>query len=104
MANDLQPLPRCCESHPTVEVLTEHLIAAFPQLGAATVTTTVLGARRAIEGIGLPTEDRVELVGLIARYTLMQQTGDITPAGRLKAEPWVGEPATGRHLRVAPES
>jgi hypothetical protein len=75
--------PRCCESHSDWTVLAEHLIRSFPQIEAGEVLDILLRTQRAEDAFGLPELERLETAETVARYQLMQLTGEIADVARL---------------------
>jgi hypothetical protein len=77
---------RCCESHSDYLVLSRHLIVAFPGITGAEVVSVLGRARHAVESFGLPEAEHLWTVETIARYELLQLTGEMKSNARLKPE------------------
>jgi hypothetical protein len=74
---------RCCASHLNWAVLAEHLIRGFPQITAGEVLDILLRTQRAEEAFGLSEAERLETAETVARYQLMQLTGQLPALVRL---------------------
>jgi hypothetical protein len=87
---ELIPTPRCCESHDGWAELAQHLMTLFPAMRAAEVMDVILRSRRSVEDFGLPEGEHLQTVEIMARYQLMQLTGQISDNARLKPESHAG--------------
>jgi hypothetical protein len=90
------PTPRCCDSHDGWAELAHHLIVLFPAMRAAEVMNVILRSRRSVEDFGLPESEHLQTVEIMARYQLMQLSGQVADNARLKPESH-----TGRQSRAA---
>ncbi|HVS68147.1 MAG TPA: hypothetical protein VHE56_06320 [Mycobacteriales bacterium] len=68
------------------EVLRDRLATDFPEFGEDDIIAELVQAHDAVEYVGTPTGERVELVEFMARYGLMVRAGRITPSDRLDPE------------------
>ena len=80
------PAQRCCTSHESWTELTEHLIACFPDVPVDKITEIVVGTRRAEDTFGLPDAERLDTAEIVARYQLLQMTGQLAATVRLDPE------------------
>jgi hypothetical protein len=80
------PTPRCCDCHDGWAELAQHLIDLFPAMRAQEVMDVVLRSRRSVEDFGLPISEHLQTVEIMARYQLMQLTGQVPDNARLKPE------------------
>lgn len=64
--------PRCCAVHPTINVLAEHLILDFPDLGANQVLAALIDAHRACDSVGIPYFEVLETIEVVTRHVLTE--------------------------------
>jgi hypothetical protein len=83
---DLEPLPRCCDSHDDWRTLAEHLVKDFQALPAGDVVRELSRAKTAAEGFGLTTAEMFDVAELMARHQLMLLGGDLPDIARLDPE------------------
>jgi hypothetical protein len=83
---ELSPILKCCETHDDWGDLTEHLIELFPQLRAGDVVDVLRRARDAVTEFGLPETEHLQTVDIMARYQLMQLSGQMLSSARLDPE------------------
>jgi hypothetical protein len=91
---ELQPLPRCCPSHPDWRTLAEHMVAEFPEIAAGDVVRELTRAKGAVEAFGLDDGDQLSVAELMTRHQLMLLTGQAPDIARLDPE---------RHVRKQQE-
>jgi hypothetical protein len=87
------PIPRCCPSHDGWAELSHHLIELFPAIRAAEVMDVVVRSRASVENFGLPENEQLQTVEIMARYQLMQLSGQLPDNARLKPESHLGRSA-----------
>lgn len=68
------------------EALRDRLATSFPDFDEDDIIAELVQAHDAVDYVGTPTEERVELVEFMARYGLMVRSGRITPSDRLDPE------------------
>ena len=81
----MDPLPRCCDSHPDWQTLGRHLGEEFAAVGIDAVAEELLLARRAVEAVDLG-EDSLDMAERIARHRLMVRAGRLPDVARLDPE------------------
>jgi hypothetical protein len=64
----------------------EQLAADFPDLAEDDIVTELVQAHDAVDYVGTPDGERLELVEFMARYGLMVRTGQVSPSDRLDPE------------------
>lgn len=84
--HDSLPVQRCCNSHTSWTELTDHLIRQFPQIQAGEVIEIVTRSRQAADDFDLPSDEHLETVEIIARYQLLQLSGELNTTVRLDPE------------------
>ncbi|HVT20854.1 MAG TPA: hypothetical protein VHE57_05655 [Mycobacteriales bacterium] len=62
------------------------LVAKFPEFSEDDILLELVHARDAVEYVGTPQEERLELVEFMARYGLLVRAGRISPSDRLDPE------------------
>lgn len=87
---EIDPLPRCCESHQDWRTLATHLVDDFTELAAGDVVREIGRAKRAVESFELDIADQIGVAELMARHQLMLLSGRLVDSARLDPE---------RHLR-----
>jgi hypothetical protein len=66
-------VPRCCPIHPSLQILTEHLVTGFPRIAPDRVVAAVVDACKGTTHVSLIGDTAViATVEVIARYTLTQ--------------------------------
>jgi hypothetical protein len=83
---EVQPLPRCCTSHPDWPLLVQHLVDDFPEVSLTDIVREVRAARDATQTAGLGDDDALATGELIARHQLMLLAGRLTESARLDPE------------------
>ena len=68
------------------EALRDKLVKAFPDFSAEDVLIEIVHAHDAVEYVGTPEADQIELVEFMARYGLLVRSGRVTPSDRLDPE------------------
>jgi hypothetical protein len=63
-----------------------NLAASFPEFTADDILLELVNAHDAVEYVGTPEEERLELVEFMARYGLLVRAGRISPSDRLDPE------------------
>jgi hypothetical protein len=80
------PTERCCKVHTSWDELADHLVQRFPQIRDSEVVDVVVRSRRAAEDFDLPEDEHLETVELMARYQLLQLSGEMATTVRLDPE------------------
>lgn len=81
-----QRMPRCCPSHPDWPTLRAHLARQFPTVEAVLIDDEIDRAREAAVMFGVPREEQLPTVEIVARHNLMLLTGEIVETSRLDPE------------------
>ena len=68
------------------DALRAKLVTSFPDFNPDDVLTEIVHAHEAVEYVGTPQSERLELVEFMARYGLLVRSGRITPSDRLDPE------------------
>lgn len=89
-STDVDPLPRCCDSHRDWRTLAAHLVADFNELAAGDVVREIGRAKGAVESFELDLRDQIGVAELMARHQLMLLSGRLVDSARLDPE---------RHMR-----
>lgn len=79
-------IPRCCASHVDWRQLGAHLVADFPTVRDSDVIGELTRVRRALDFVGLPLEDQLEVAELMTRHEMLVRAGTISAAVRLDPE------------------
>jgi hypothetical protein len=87
---EVDPLPRCCESHADWRTLAAHLVDDFTELPAGDVVREIGRAKRATESFELEVAEQIGVAELMARHQLMLLSGRLVDSARLDPE---------RHMR-----
>lgn len=93
-----QPLPRCCSSHSSFEILLSHLVQDFCEVDEQEVSRRAEGAARAVRAFGADPGIELETVEIICRYQLSVAAGRIEDAARLDPQT---HPRRRKDARVA---
>jgi hypothetical protein len=88
--HELIPTPRCCDSHDGWPELSQHLIDSFRSIRSEEVMDVILRSRASVEAFGLPENEHLQTVEIMARYQLMQLSGQLPDNARLKPEDHAG--------------
>lgn len=91
-AAEVEPLPRCCDSHDDWRTLAEHLVSDFVEVAAGDIVRELTRAKGAAESFGLAAADQIGVAELMARHQLMLLAGRIPDIARLDPE---------RHVRAS---
>jgi hypothetical protein len=62
------------------------LAASFPEFSEDDILLELVHAHDAVEYVGTPENERLELVEFMARYGLMVRAGQVSPSDRLDPE------------------
>jgi hypothetical protein len=68
------------------DALRAKLATGFPDFAPEDVLAEILHAHQAVEYVGTPEAEQLELVEFMARYGLLVRSGRITPSDRLDPE------------------
>ncbi|HWB67574.1 MAG TPA: hypothetical protein VG708_12190 [Mycobacteriales bacterium] len=79
-------IPRCCASHSDWAQLSEHLVADFTNAHAGDVLAELSRARQALDFVGLPASEQLEVAELMTRHEMLVRAGKISAAVRLDPE------------------
>lgn len=85
-ALNVEPLARCCESHPDWPTLSQHLLTDFTELTIDDIVREVQRAKAAVAEAGMTGRDALETGELIARHQLMMLAGRVGDIARLNPE------------------
>jgi hypothetical protein len=82
----IDPMPKCCATHPDWETLRQHLVRSYAALPEDTVTAALARAREATDYVALPLPDQLETAELICRHELGLMLGETRDNARLDPE------------------
>jgi hypothetical protein len=62
------------------------LASSFPEFGERDILAELVHAHDAVQYVGMPDHERLELVEFMARYGLLVRAGRVSPSDRLDPE------------------
>lgn len=68
------------------ETMRSRLASSFPEFGDDDILAELVNAHDAVDYVGTPDEERLELVEFMARYGLLVRSGRVSPSDRLDPE------------------
>ncbi|HWA66181.1 MAG TPA: hypothetical protein VG899_07415 [Mycobacteriales bacterium] len=75
-------MDRCCPQHPDWSTLADHLLNDFPTEPTERVLRCLLDARSLTDRMALDAADALETAELMARHTLLVNTGMVADSAR----------------------
>jgi hypothetical protein len=68
------------------DTVRQRLASRFPEAGEEDIIAELVSAHDAVEYVGTPDDDRLELVEFMAHYGLLVRSGRVSPSDRLDPE------------------
>jgi hypothetical protein len=85
---------RCCEAHPDLKTLRDHLSAQFSTVTIVRIDDEIAQAYEACSWFGLSPDELLSTVEIAVRHNLMLFTGQVPDSSRLDPETHVRQPGS----------